>query len=184
MSIRSLLGNWIAQHNQLLWFRSNGQRLERSQVAHPVNLLIAINSHERVAHPAFFWRGGAFSSGTRSDSHKKPRPPPGQNQPGWATHNIGHPVQPNHLTRSYVSRVTDPPLPEHLTCPHALGTRPLSAIQVSPLHHLHLLPAATLPRHTRREECLRALSRTNPSQLSTRRDRLCRDAGTRPPARH
>src|SRR5271166_1449898 len=32
MSIRSLLGNWIAQHNQLLWFRSNGQRLERSQV--------------------------------------------------------------------------------------------------------------------------------------------------------
>src|SRR5258708_14474124 len=34
MSIRSFLGNWIARHNQLLWFRSNGQRLERSQVAH------------------------------------------------------------------------------------------------------------------------------------------------------
>src|SRR5713101_9460124 len=33
MSIRSFLGNWIARHNQLLWFRSNGQRLERSQVA-------------------------------------------------------------------------------------------------------------------------------------------------------
>jgi hypothetical protein len=32
MSIRSVLGNWIARHNQLLWFRSNGQRLERSQV--------------------------------------------------------------------------------------------------------------------------------------------------------
>src|SRR6266702_7220734 len=31
MSIRSFLGNWIARHNQLLWFRSNGQRLERSQ---------------------------------------------------------------------------------------------------------------------------------------------------------
>src|SRR5438309_4963633 len=35
MSIRSVLGNWIARHNQLLWFRSNGQRLERSQVPHP-----------------------------------------------------------------------------------------------------------------------------------------------------
>src|SRR5208282_4071961 len=32
MSIRSFLGNWIARHNQLLWSRSNGQRLERSQV--------------------------------------------------------------------------------------------------------------------------------------------------------
>src|SRR6266852_177539 len=38
MSIRSFLGNWIARHNQLLWFRSNGQRLERSQVAHPSRL--------------------------------------------------------------------------------------------------------------------------------------------------
>src|SRR6266568_443506 len=37
MSIRSFLGNWIARHNQLLWFRSNGQRLERSQVAHPLD---------------------------------------------------------------------------------------------------------------------------------------------------
>jgi hypothetical protein len=36
MSIRSVLGNWIARHNQLLWFRSNGQRLERSQVAHSI----------------------------------------------------------------------------------------------------------------------------------------------------
>src|SRR5438270_5730594 len=36
MSIRSVLGNWIARHNQLLWFRSNGQRLERSQVARRV----------------------------------------------------------------------------------------------------------------------------------------------------
>src|SRR5271165_3300952 len=35
MSIRSVLGNWIARHNQLLRFRSNGQRLERSQVPHP-----------------------------------------------------------------------------------------------------------------------------------------------------
>jgi len=30
------------------------------RVAHPVNLLIARNLNERVAHPAFFWRGGAF----------------------------------------------------------------------------------------------------------------------------
>src|SRR5947209_18178694 len=35
MSIRSVLGNCIARHNQLLWFRSNGQRLERAQVPHP-----------------------------------------------------------------------------------------------------------------------------------------------------
>src|SRR5258708_20201813 len=34
MSIRSFLGNWIGRHNQLLWFRSNGQRLERSQLPH------------------------------------------------------------------------------------------------------------------------------------------------------
>ena len=33
------------------------------RVAHPVNLLIAINLHERVPHPAFFWRGGVFRSG-------------------------------------------------------------------------------------------------------------------------
>jgi hypothetical protein len=33
MSIRSVLGNWIARHNQLLRFRSNGQPLERSQLA-------------------------------------------------------------------------------------------------------------------------------------------------------
>ncbi len=30
------------------------------RVAHPVNLLIIKNLHERVAHPAFFWRGGGF----------------------------------------------------------------------------------------------------------------------------
>src|SRR5271165_2085991 len=41
MSIRSLLGNWIAQHNQLLWFRSNGQRLERSQVPRSCRPLLA-----------------------------------------------------------------------------------------------------------------------------------------------
>jgi hypothetical protein len=35
MSIRFVLGNWIARHNQLLWFRSNGQPPERSQVAQP-----------------------------------------------------------------------------------------------------------------------------------------------------
>jgi hypothetical protein len=29
-------------------------------VAYPVNLLLRINLHERVPHPAFFWRGGAF----------------------------------------------------------------------------------------------------------------------------
>jgi hypothetical protein len=40
MSIRSVLGNWIARHNQLLRFRSNGQRLERSQLAHPFLILI------------------------------------------------------------------------------------------------------------------------------------------------
>src|SRR5450631_4524963 len=34
MSIRWHLGNWIARHNQLLRFPSNGQPLERSQVAH------------------------------------------------------------------------------------------------------------------------------------------------------
>src|SRR5437016_715493 len=33
MSIRSVLGNCIARHNQLLWIRSNGQRLERAQAA-------------------------------------------------------------------------------------------------------------------------------------------------------
>src|SRR5271157_3024685 len=33
---------------------------EMRRVAHPVNLLIQINLHERVAHPALFWRGGAF----------------------------------------------------------------------------------------------------------------------------
>src|SRR5271166_1506026 len=73
------------------------------------------------------------------------------------------PISAKHPTRSNVSRVTDPPLPEHLTSPHALGTRPLPAIQVSPLHHLHLLPAATLPRHSPREECFRTLSRTDPA---------------------
>src|SRR5208282_5105587 len=49
MSIRSFLGNWIARHNQLLWSRSNGQRLERSQVAHPF---------------AFFAKGGDSSDRT------------------------------------------------------------------------------------------------------------------------
>ena len=28
------------------------------RVANPVNLLIAINLHKRVPHPAFLWRGG------------------------------------------------------------------------------------------------------------------------------
>ena len=31
------------------------------RVAKPVNLLIRINLHERVPHPAFFWRGGKNS---------------------------------------------------------------------------------------------------------------------------
>ena len=51
MSIRSLLGNWIAQHNQLLWFRSNGQRLERSQVAHnclPLAIVGAQETHSMI----------------------------------------------------------------------------------------------------------------------------------------
>src|SRR5271166_4105863 len=117
------------------------------RVANPVNLLIAINLHERVAHPAFFWRGGGFlsaggpprqlidrnkltseggpsrlllagwgfSSGNLLTTRVKPKHPPGQNQPGWATHNIRRPSQSNHPTQSNVSRVTAPSLPEPLT---------------------------------------------------------------------
>jgi hypothetical protein len=43
----SLLGNWIAQHNQLLWFRSNGQRLETSQVP--------LDKSEGVVKRQFSW---------------------------------------------------------------------------------------------------------------------------------
>src|ERR1700687_5710063 len=51
MSIRSLLGNWIARHNQLLRFRSNGQPLERSQVAH-IRRAPAAGAASVAAYPA------------------------------------------------------------------------------------------------------------------------------------
>src|SRR5438445_6868781 len=69
MSIRSVLGNWIARHNQLLWFRSNGQRLERSQV--PQVRVRSLDANLGIlpllgALPCFFVL--AFSSPTRADT--------------------------------------------------------------------------------------------------------------------
>ena len=57
MSIRSDLGNWIARHNQLLWFRSNGQRLERSQVAHPSTLRFRFPARNEGAPSLRFLQG-------------------------------------------------------------------------------------------------------------------------------
>jgi hypothetical protein len=34
------LGNVIAHHNQLLWFGSNGQPIETSQIGHPGDWLV------------------------------------------------------------------------------------------------------------------------------------------------
>src|SRR5271166_6329535 len=59
--------------------------------------------------------GWGFSSGNLLTTRVKPKHPPGQNQPGWATHNIRRPSQSNHPTQSNVSRVTAPSLPEPLT---------------------------------------------------------------------
>jgi hypothetical protein len=36
------------------------QGIQFGGLAHPVNLLLRMNLHERVAHPAFLWRGGSF----------------------------------------------------------------------------------------------------------------------------
>src|ERR1019366_5800404 len=57
MSIRSVLGNWIARHNQLLRFRSNGQPLERSQVAQAFDLA-GVNNTGGAPSFAHFAKGG------------------------------------------------------------------------------------------------------------------------------
>src|SRR5271165_5050383 len=61
MSIRSLLGNWIAQHNQLLWFRSNGQRLERSQATH----VLVMEFVEGRSLDQILWNSRAQATGAK-----------------------------------------------------------------------------------------------------------------------
>ncbi len=123
-----------------------------------------------VAHSAIFLAGWGFLLGeqiiqwsTRTNSGwgfsfverrglENQKTHPGKTSPD------GPPSSQDHVTA-----ITDLRPHAAIVSSHALGTCPLSAISLSPLHHLHLLPAATLPPHTPREECLRTLSRTNPS---------------------
>src|SRR5258708_26899192 len=94
MSIRSLLGNWIARHNQLLWFRSNGQRLERS-LAHP--LWFSKGGDHGRRHPSplhYFFESGSekISSRKLSGAH-----PFAKNAKGWAP----SPLIPTRQTFNY-----------------------------------------------------------------------------------
>src|SRR5208282_3034064 len=62
----SFLGNWIARHNQLLWSRSNGQRLERSQVPHVSRFSRRGTPASKVSYAAACcWYAGTNSSATK-----------------------------------------------------------------------------------------------------------------------
>jgi len=85
LSVRKLTDSLIA----LVEDGTQSEQLEKSlrggRVAHPANLLIGINLHERVAHPAFFWRGGAFrlfNDETQGAPHPVHKPPYQPSQTG------------------------------------------------------------------------------------------------------
>src|ERR1019366_2080041 len=126
--------------------------------------------------------GVGFSSLTAMMLVVHRKDPSGQNQPGWGAQIIYNSREgPAHTD---VSSITDPQAIVTVVSLHALGTRPIPAISMSPLHNVQLLPAATVPQHKVRESRLRKVSRTNPSQLPTLRNRLCRNAGARSPDRY
>src|SRR5271157_2981108 len=67
------------------------------RVAHPVDLLSRIDLHDRVLHPAFFWRGGDFRRSPEGllpaepldetqFSHQTASPDPVDGWNAWATH--------------------------------------------------------------------------------------------------
>ena len=107
--------------------------LAKGRVAHPVNLLVRRNLHERVPHPAFFWRGGGVpleNQGSFRSRHQTTQPVTGSTI-------LGMPVD-DELFLSHVN--IDDPLKMVLRCHQdfdALLTEIVNKVLVES-HHLEV----------------------------------------------